>query len=309
MQFNAQRDIAVCGLACVLCSEADCPGCRARERAKAHSECELYRCAAERGVEGCYRCDAFPCDAKMLQSPRVRAFNRYAQRFGRQALIERLRINDGAGIVYHRADGLQGDYDKLSSEEEMLRLIQFGTPDPYRNCPTLQTPRYTLRLVRMEDAEALLACYSDPKSQPIFNADNCTSDFRYQTLDQMKECIRFFLDCYAQGAFIRFAIVDKVQGRPVGTVEMFGDKVEFAGRKGWGMLRIDLASPYETQADIGELLALSNDTYDTLMGVPCVITKAIPTATERIAALQAHGFRPFDWPDGQRADYWVRDSA
>jgi len=62
--------------------------------------------------------------------------------------------------------------------------------NPYDCCPTLETKHFNLRLVKEADAKDLLLCYSDPQVQCIVNNDNCTSDFKYSTLDEMLECIR-----------------------------------------------------------------------------------------------------------------------
>lgn len=77
------------------------------------------------------------------------------------------------------------------------------------------------------------------------NADCCTSDFYYETLTQMQECIRFWLREYQQQAYIRFAIIDKTVKKAVGTAEIFGGTLG-GGLSGFGVLRIDLALPYET---------------------------------------------------------------
>ena len=45
----------------------------------------------------------------------------------KQALIDRLRINHNNGIVYHKPDKTPGDYDVFETEEEIYRLIRFGT--------------------------------------------------------------------------------------------------------------------------------------------------------------------------------------
>ncbi len=307
MRFCEEKDLALCGLACVLCSQQDCPGCKARGCA-AGSDCFVYRCAAQKGLDGCYQCDDFPCQADMLQGVRNQAFNRYARRFGKRALLQRLRVNAENGIVYHKPGGLKGDYDALETEEDILRLIAFGSHDPYDKCPVLQTARFVLRLVQPEDAGDLLRCYSDPRSQELFDAATCTSDFRYHTMEQMRECIDFFLLNYRSREFIRFSILDKASRRAVGTMEMFNATGRLAGREGLGVLRVDLASPYESEECLGELLALSDATFDLLMGVDRVVTKAIPSAAPRRAALRAAGFAPFDWPEPGREHYWARES-
>jgi len=176
--------------------------------------------------------------------------------------------------------------------------------DPYKNCPVYETEHFTLRLVADADADDLFACYSDPKAWDIFNADRCTSDFRYTTKEQMAQCLRDWLYCYEHGYFIRFAVVDKAAGKAVGTVEMFDDSSFIDGKSG-GVLRIDLASPYETTGCIAELLATANEHFFALFNVEIMLTKVIPAATERRAALPATGYAPFAWEAG-REHYYIK---
>jgi hypothetical protein len=138
MDFYETKDLGLCGLACVLCSETECPGCKARGCSEG-CDCSVYKCAITKGLDGCYQCDKFPCDEGMLQGIRNKAFNRYARQFGKQALLNRLRDNYENGISYHRPDGLKGDYDNLQSEEEIIQLIQFGKNNPYKECPVFET--------------------------------------------------------------------------------------------------------------------------------------------------------------------------
>jgi len=158
--------------------------------------------------------------------------------------------------------------------------------DPYLNCPEYQTENFRLRLVSENDAEDLLACYSDPKARKFFNADNCTSDFCYDTVVEMRDCIRFWLKFYEDRAFIRFAVVDLESQIAIGTVEMFG------GAR--GVLRIDLAFAYETLEYISELLVLADEHFFKLFETERIVTKAVPEACERVAALLSAGYAPFE---------------
>ncbi|CAA7600865.1 Protein of unknown function DUF3795 [Acididesulfobacillus acetoxydans] len=130
MKFYAEKDLALCGLACVLCSHEDCSGCKERG-CKEGSNCSVYQCATGKGFDGCYQCDEFPCEEKMLQGIRNRAFNRYAKEHGKQALLDRLRDNFEQGIKYHKLDSLKGDYDMIDTENQVIQLIQFGKRNPY----------------------------------------------------------------------------------------------------------------------------------------------------------------------------------
>lgn len=172
----------------------------------------------------------------------------------------------------------------------------------YDKCPAYASDHFLLRLVEQGDAEDLLRCYSDASAVRLMNADNCTSDFHYQTLDEMKDCIRFWLREYGEGLYVRFSIIDNQDGRAVGTIEMFGKT------KNTGILRLDLCSAYERRDCILELLGLSVENFHNAFSVQHILTKAIPVATERIAALRACGFLPAERhamkPHG---DYYVHD--
>ncbi len=45
---------------------------------------------------------------------------------GVEKLIACLDRNDKAGIKYHKEDGSKGDYDKLDTEQEIIKLIKRG---------------------------------------------------------------------------------------------------------------------------------------------------------------------------------------
>lgn len=163
----------------------------------------------------------------------------------------------------------------------------------YETCPVFTTPRFSLRLVRMEDAPALLQVYSDPVAQPCFNADNCTSDFRYATLGEMEDCIRMWLWSYRNHDFVRWTVL---QGdRPVGTVEMFRRDGGWDD-KGEGVLRIDLLSRYEFSDVFDELLRAILPPMHEIFGCARILTKAMPLLQRRRLALVLHGFVPAKGP-------------
>lgn len=304
MTFHAEKDLALCGLACALCSNEDCPGCKDIGCGKAAS-CTVYRCAAEKGLDGCYLCDKFPCGEEILQGVRNRAFNKYARQFGKVALLERLKDNCANGIVYHRPDGLTGDYDLPATEDEIMQLIQFGRNNPYRSCPSFDTGHFAIRLVEKEDAEDLFVCYGDHVARRLLNNDNC-KPFEF-TLERMPEVVRAWLDRdYARGDFIRFSIVEKKNEKAVGTIEIYDRKCQRAERT-TGILRIDIASKYESEEYLSELMALSNRIFFDIFHSENILMKAIPEAVERIAALKSNGFLPIDIPG--REHYYMRQRA
>jgi ribosomal-protein-alanine N-acetyltransferase len=154
----------------------------------------------------------------------------------------------------------------------------------YVACPTYETDHFSLRLVKEEDAADLLACYSDRAAVAVMNSDNCTSDFYYASLAEMQGCIRMWLGEYAHGAYVRFSIVEKASAKAVGTVEVFGGEC--------GVLRIDIVPALERRAYLGEILALAVKHFYDNFDAQKIAVKALPAATERIAALAAWGFAP-----------------
>lgn len=163
----------------------------------------------------------------------------------------------------------------------------------YHTCPVFTTPRFTLRLVRMEDAPGLLRVYSDAAAQRCFNADNCTSDFRYSTLQEMESCLRMWLWSYKNGDFVRWTILRL--DVPIGTVEMFRRD---AGRDGLGegVLRIDLLSRFEQPDVLDELLGALLPEMHERFRCAHILTKALPLMSKRRLALVLHGFFPSKAP-------------
>lgn len=177
--------------------------------------------------------------------------------------------------------------------------------EPYEICPVLETDSFMLRLVSEEDAEDLLVCYSDPKSQEIFDSENCISNLHYTTVDEMTHCIRFWLSEYHRKMYVRFSIVDKKSQKPVGTVEMFNAK-GFLSEYDGGILRIDIASQYESTNYLSELLLLANNRFYELFGTEMIVSKGRPAGNNRVRALIASGYKPYDWPSPDREHYYSR---
>lgn len=289
MNYYEKKDIGLCGLGCVLCSEEACPGCKARG-CKEVDNCTVYKCALAKGLDGCYQCEDFPCDEGMLKGIRNRAFNRYAREFGKQALLNRLQDNYDNGIVYHRPGGLTGDYDSLGTEDEIMQLIQFGNNNPYKECPTFETEHFMIRLISEADADDLLVCYGDAEALRFFNNDNCLGECDY--VNHMAGMINGWLTyCYAKGEFIRLSIVDKLSQKAIGTIEIYDRKCQQTERT-TGILRVDIAPRYEKELFLAELFTLSCHIFFDIFHSELIITKAIPEATERILALKRAGYQP-----------------
>lgn len=155
--------------------------------------------------------------------------------------------------------------------------------NPYEECPEYETGSFILRLVEPSDADCLLVCYSDPVAVARMNTDQCTSNFYYTTREQMKECIDFWLKEYKRKAYVRFSIIPKLTEHAVGTIEIFGGDS--------GVLRIDIASEYETDPYIEELLYLAVFQFIPDFEIGSLKIKASNTP-DRIGLLRKYGFLP-----------------
>lgn len=178
--------------------------------------------------------------------------------------------------------------------------------NPYTTNPTYETKSLLLRLVMMEDAQDLLKCYSDLSAVMKMNADNCISNFYYTTLEQMHECIAFWLDEYERQAYVRFSIIPKKLGKAVGTVEIFGSDFPTLGRA--GVLRIDLASEYEVPQIISELTALAASSFMSDFNVDTILVKSEHTP-ERTNVFVDYGFAPTDEFRSQSGYYLYKNKG
>jgi len=174
--------------------------------------------------------------------------------------------------------------------------------NPYVRCSIFHTQNFILRLISEKDAKDLLACYSDPKSQEYFNVDNFPHDCRFNTVDEMINCIKFWLMEYSQEAYVRFCIVDKSMNKAIGTIEMFGMIGKY--KTDPGILRVDIASNYENINYLSELFSVCVENFYELFKVNTIATKAIAKANDRVTILKKLGFCSSNFHD--RPDYYLR---
>ncbi len=164
--------------------------------------------------------------------------------------------------------------------------------DVYKEARPVKGKHLTLQLIAPEDAEDLLCCYSDEKAAPLFNDDNCTGGFFMRSVDDVRNAIRFWLKSYQNGEFVRYAIV--AGGKAVGTIELFNGGEHFgvpqADVPQAGVLRLDLASAYETEAVLSEVLHLVIDELAPVFRLEAILTKAAPVGEKRRAMLTKLGF-------------------
>lgn len=176
----------------------------------------------------------------------------------------------------------------------------------YEKCPTYTKELITLRKIMKEDLEELLKCYSDKKAVPLFNSDNCHGDnFYYPTMEKMRQAIDFWEQSYNNGYFVRWTVILNSTNEKIGTIEMF-HRIASDEFNHYGILRIDLQSKYEIEPIIENILSVANEFFYKAFDVKAILTKAIPTANERICALNKMGYKTINKKFMIYDDYYCR---
>src|SRR5512138_1509398 len=91
--------IAYCGLVCGRCHlRESCDGCKnTASLCERSAVCYQRNCCIQKGLEGCWECDDFPC-GKNMHGPshdlRIRAFVRFIRDEGASTLIDCLLRNE-----------------------------------------------------------------------------------------------------------------------------------------------------------------------------------------------------------------------
>lgn len=162
--------------------------------------------------------------------------------------------------------------------------------DVYEKCPQFENEIFLLKQVSRNDWQDLLKVYSDKKSVPFFNSDNCNGDdFYYTTEERMKQAIDFWLVEYEKRYYVRWSVLNKAENEIIGTIELFNRQAQDFFTD-CGLLRLDLRSDYENEDDISCILGLVMSFAFECFCCNKIATKAIPSASERIKALKKSGF-------------------
>lgn len=166
--------------------------------------------------------------------------------------------------------------------------------DIYEDCPMYKKKLITLSQTNMQDAQELLKCYSDENAVPLFNSDNCNGDnFHYTTIERMEQAINFWNYSYKNKYFVRWTIIINDTNEKIGTIEMF-HRIADDEFNHHGVLRIDLQSNFEIQPIIDEVLEIVNENFYKVFDVKAILTKATPSATERISSLTQNEYNPIN---------------
>lgn len=163
--------------------------------------------------------------------------------------------------------------------------------NPYEQCPVYETNNYMLRIVEKNDANALLKCYSDKEVVKIANADNCTGNFHFKTIEEMNHYMDCWLYEYSKQYYVRFSIIDKKINVPIGTIEIC-NKGSIEYLKNVGILRLDICSSYEHEDVLNEILEVVSLHFYQDFGLENIMIKAISEASARTKALKSNGYFP-----------------
>lgn len=279
-----EKNYGICGLVCALCSyNANCAGCQCKDE-----NCEVKTCCLSKGLTYCYLCEEWPCEKNMHKGIRTRTFNSIAKSEGLDKLAEYLHKNLERGIFYHRPDGLTGDYDKCKTEQEVLELLKNGKPDPYDKCPEYESENFHLRLVSVDDAEDLLECYKNPTISVQGNEEGCNYGYGSQTVDEMRDFIRRWLDEYKNRQFVRLSIVDKRENKAVGTIEIFNSHESHTITRRVDIM-LDVTAKYETEEHLSELFKISDSFFHDFK-CDKIVTQIMPEAICRKTAAEENGY-------------------
>lgn len=115
--------VGYCGLVCMFCN--GCNNCREKDSGIRIEDIECYhkRCALISGLNGCWECKKFPCsEGNMFNNIRVRSFVQFIKDEGLETFMDCIVRNQQNGITY----GENNDYDKVSTSEEIIGLINQG---------------------------------------------------------------------------------------------------------------------------------------------------------------------------------------
>jgi len=121
--------IAYCGLICKLCFKADeCAGCKsAKNNCGKHlseSGCCQRKCCIDKNINGCWECEAFPCNKDMYSDShdgKIKAFAMCIKEDGIEQFVDYVLENSRRGLDVR----MNKDYD-FKSEKEVLQLLRAG---------------------------------------------------------------------------------------------------------------------------------------------------------------------------------------
>ena len=120
------QTVAYCGLLCGLCvhATADREGCAGCRNGGGSKDCHQRACCTAKGLDGCWQCEAFPCDDGFFGDDAWRGLCigsvQCIKEYGLVGYVGRLVARVGRSIEL-------GDYRHKTTEE--VRDLLCGGPD------------------------------------------------------------------------------------------------------------------------------------------------------------------------------------
>lgn len=170
-----------------------------------------------------------------------------------------------------------------------MEVVRIMSIDVYEQILLMESENFLLREIKDSDVKDLLKVYSDVKSVPIFNSDNCVGDFYITNIQDINRMVDFWRLEYQNRCYVRWIIIDKKVNCAIGTIEIFNRKAKDYFNN-CGLLRLDLRSDYEKQEIIEDILGIIIPKTRDMFACEMIATKAISIAKERIEALEHKGF-------------------
>ncbi len=122
---NLIATVAYCGLVCGVCvhGAAEREGCAGCRKGGGSKDCHQRRCCLEKGLDGCWECESFPCDQGFFGDDAWRGLCigsvQCVREHGLAGYVDRLVARAGRSIEL-------GDY-RHKTPEEIRDLLCRGT--------------------------------------------------------------------------------------------------------------------------------------------------------------------------------------
>ncbi len=147
----------------------------------------------------------------------------------------------------------------------------------------------------------------DKETIKIVNRDNCPIDFYFDSQDELRKLIKFWLWEYSNHGYVRFSIIDRGNYKAIGTIEIFARKKVKDDFGKIGVLRLDIQSTYEQEEYLFDIFKMILSNFNILFNTEYIITKANEKAFVRRRVLNEFGFGLIEDPKIiQYDDYFIK---
>lgn len=151
--------------------------------------------------------------------------------------------------------------------------------------------RYRIRIVREKDLIDLFNIYSNKENIIYLNKDDCNGDdFYYESIDKLEKKYLFWKEAYKNKWFVRYSIIDKVNKKVIGMLELMPIKSYDSFNESI-LFRLDLLLKYEKEEFISEIITLCKKNILKNCKYRKIIIKCDPKMNERYNSLISLKFK------------------